>query len=141
MVWTMKYNARDLEIKIDEYFKSITYDTPLMIDGEPVLNNMGEKIVKTQYAKNPTVLGLCEYLGIVRNTLIEYEKREDMSNTVMRAKQKIAEFKQGMLYELKNPSGVMFDLKFNHGWTDKQQIEHSGETLTNITIMPASAKK
>lgn len=77
-----------------------------------------------------SITGLCNYLGICRDTLCEYEKLEIFSDTVKIAKQKIEQFveEQALLGKL-NPAVSIFNLKNNFGWKDTQHIEQQG-TLT-----------
>jgi hypothetical protein len=42
---------------------------------------------------------------------------------VKEAKEKIVSYKVQKLYNSRNATGVIFDLKVNHGWQDKQVIE------------------
>ena len=72
-----------------------------------------------------SITGLALHLGFEsRQSLYDYEKNKMFSYTIKRARLRIENF-----YELcltgRNPAGSIFALK-NFGWTDKQQIEHSG---------------
>lgn len=71
----------------------------------------------------PNVLGLSLFLRIHRKTLLVYQSRPGYSNVVIEAKDKIEAFKIQKLYNSKYVNGVIFDLKCNHGWIDKQVIE------------------
>jgi len=100
-----KYDsAEKLQKKIDEYF------------------GMCE-----QKEKPLTVLGLCVYLDITRETLCEYEKNEKFSDTVKKAKRKIEAWTEEQLYRKEQVAGVIFSLKNNYGWRDRHEFEHSGE--------------
>ena len=72
--------------------------------------------------KAPTVCGLADYLGIHRKTLLEYEEKEEFSDTIKRAKNKIELYLEENLYG-NNVAGLIFNLKNNFGWKDKQEIE------------------
>ncbi|NLC96895.1 MAG: hypothetical protein GX675_04940 [Erysipelotrichaceae bacterium] len=81
--------------------------------------------------KIPNVLGLALHLKISRDTLCQYQKKNGYSKVVIKAKEIIEEHKIQKLYTSKNATGVIFDLKCNHGWQDKQVIE---QTLTVKSI-------
>lgn len=82
------------------------------------------------YAQIPSILGLCEYLDIHRSTLIEYEELQEFSNTIKKAKQRIEKYNAEQLYRKEQVTGIIFNLKNNFNWVDKQEIdqktEHSG---------------
>ena len=71
-----------------------------------------------------TVSGLAVALGTTRRTLLDYEEKDEFFHTIKNAKAKIEAFNEEMLYN-KNVSttGVIFNLKNNYGWKDKQEIE------------------
>ena len=82
-----------------------------------------------------TIHGLCVALDCTRDTLCEYEKKPQFSDTIKRAKEKIRWFVEKELFLGKNPSGMIFWLKNNAGWKDKQELEHTGEmTFKKIEI-------
>jgi hypothetical protein len=119
----VKYNsAIELQKGIDAYFAYCDSRTK-----DIVLKNGDSKNIA--FPRPYTVLGLCVHLDITRDTLLEYEKQNELSDTVKKAKTKIELNKQeGMLDNTWNTAGVIFDLKHNHGWKDKTEIEHSGGT-------------
>jgi len=69
-----------------------------------------------------TITGLALALDMDRHTLIEYAKDEKFSTTIKKAKQKVEEFLETCLYS-KSVTGVIFNLKNNFGWADKQEID------------------
>ena len=77
--------------------------------------------------KMPTLAGLCLAMGFDdRESFSHYATYGDeFSRTVKRAKMLIEEDRN---QRLANPAcaGVIFDLKHNHGWTDKSQTELTG---------------
>lgn len=73
-----------------------------------------------------TIHGLCVHLGCTRETLCDYEKKPEFSDTIKKAKEKIRWFVERELFQGKNPSGMIFWLKNNAGWKDKQELEHTG---------------
>ena len=104
-----KYSELELfQKKTDEYFK--------MCD---------------EKEKPYTITGLCLYLDICRDTLIEYEKREEFTDTIKRAKNKVENYvEENSLMGKLNPTVSIFNLKNNFGWKDKTEIE----TNQNIKV-------
>lgn len=71
-----------------------------------------------------TVSGLAYALGTCRQTLLNYEENETFLDTIKRAKAKIELFNEEQLYNKDvSTTGVIFNLKNNYGWKDKQEIE------------------
>lgn len=82
-----------------------------------------------------TVSGLAYALGTNRQTLINYEDKRDFFDTIKEAKAKIERFNEEMLYNKDvSTTGVIFNLKNNYGWKDKQEIEADVKNDVNITI-------
>jgi hypothetical protein len=83
------------------------------------------------YSSPPTFSGLAYALGYTeRRTLWDHVvSGEPISTPIKRAMLKIESFAEKQCYG-KNPAGPIFILK-NRGWTDKQEIEHSG----SVTII------
>lgn len=77
--------------------------------------------------KMPTLSGICIFLGFHdKESFSNYASYgEAFSRTVKSARLKIEEDRN---QRLANPActGVIFDLKHNHGWTDKSQTELTG---------------
>ena len=70
-----------------------------------------------------TVSGLAYALHTNRQTLINYEAKEEFFDTIKRAKEKIEAYNEEMLYRKDVPTtGVIFNLKNNYGWKDAQEI-------------------
>lgn len=74
-----------------------------------------------------TVTGLCLALDITRETLSEYSKKDEFSDTIKKAKLKVENYLEKSLITTGPATGIIFNLKNNFGWKDKQEIEHSGE--------------
>jgi hypothetical protein len=77
--------------------------------------------------KLPTLSGLCLHLGFVdKQSFSNYESYEEpFSLTVKKARLRIEDDRH---QRLANPActGIIFDLKANHGWQDKIVTEMSG---------------
>ena len=78
--------------------------------------------------KHPTITGLAMGIGFVnRQSLLDYaNKGEEFSDTVKKAKAKVEDHLEQSLYG-GQVAGVIFNLKNNFGWKDKQEHEHTGK--------------
>ena len=135
------YTPQQLEKGIQDYFDSITTTYPLFDsvvigkDSEgkviykevPRLNNKGEQLYGTTYHEHPSFTGLAIYLDINKDTLTEYGNQADYSVPIKRAKQIIENYLESHLYG-NNVTGIIFNLKNNYGWKDRQEID------ANITV-------
>lgn len=79
-----------------------------------------------------TVTGLALAVGLnSRQSLIRYEERPEFSDAIKRAKLRVE-----CCYEMRlhgpNPTGAIFALK-NFGWSDKQELKHSGDVHLTIS--------
>lgn len=79
-----------------------------------------------------TITGLALALDTSRKVLLEYEERDEYRNTIKRAKLMCENYAEEQLFISKNTAGVIFNMKNNYGWADKQEHEISGETTQNI---------
>lgn len=77
-----------------------------------------------------TWTGLCVYLDTTRETMSEYEKKPQFSDSLKKAKQLIEHAYELRLIARGN-AGDIFALK-NFGWKDKQEIE--GNIKSDLTI-------
>lgn len=73
----------------------------------------------------PTVAGLAYALDLSRQGLLEYEDKGEFSDTVKKAKQRIAIALEQKLYG-QTVTGIIFNLKNNFGWKDQSQQELTG---------------
>lgn len=78
-----------------------------------------------------TVSGLARHLGVTRSTLLNYEKKyagTEYAEIIEDAKLRIEEFVEECLFRNKVPTtGVIFNLKNNFSWKEKQELDCSGE--------------
>lgn len=99
-------SAEEFSAKVDEYFTEVEAT-----------------------GRKPTLSGLCLFMGFCdKESFSRYEDYgEDFSRTVKRARLLIEENRVQLLNDRTSfTPGVIFDLKNNHGYKDKQEIEHSG---------------
>jgi hypothetical protein len=85
-------------------------------------------------ASHPTITGLALHLGFEsRQSFYDYQKEEGFSYTIKRARSRIENAYEAMLYRSEGQvTGAIFALKNVGGWTDKQVIE---STNTQRVIM------
>lgn len=114
----LKYSDKqELQHKIDAYFE--------YCDNFIVIDNDGEE----QKAPKPyTVAGLALWLDVDTETLRNYEKRDEFFGTIKRAKQRIEEQLETKLHG-KTVTGIIFNLKNNYGWKDRQDITTNDKEL------------
>jgi len=115
----------DLQSAIDEYFTiGVKQKTVIVGKGE----NLKEVIIPV-----PTITGLCYYLGFEsRQSFYAYEQRPEFCYTIKRARLFIEQEYEEML-AVGNTTGAIFALK-NFGWTDKTEVESTGEVQHNVTF-------
>lgn len=121
-----KYETKEeLQKVIDLYFLVCqvreTGDITL-IEG---LTEEEHQIINDNPSNKPTVSGLAYALGMTRKTLCEYEKDDEFSNTIKRAKQRIEIYLEESLSN-NACAGTIFNLKNNFKWKDKHEQEISG---------------
>ena len=100
-----KYATKEeMQKKIDEYFKQCDKEH------EPY-----------------TVTGLALALDIDRRTLLNYSKEDEFFPTIKKAKLMVENYLEKRLIKDSSTTGIIFNLKNNYDWRDKQEIEHSGK--------------
>lgn len=70
-----------------------------------------------------TITGLAIALDTDRKTLLNYEDRDDFFPTIKKIKQKVENYAEERLFTGSNTAGVIFNLKNNYGWVDKQEVD------------------
>ena len=105
----LKFTPEEMHDKIETYFD------------ECGIGRLGNPIGKTYIA--PTISSLALSLNTTRDLLCDYEKRDEFSDTIKRAKLRIEAYNEYALHTKSNVAGVIFNLKHNFGWTDKPQSQ------------------
>lgn len=71
-----------------------------------------------------TITGLALALNTTRETLLDYQDRDEFSDTVKKAKLKCENYAEEFLFKGKNVVGSIFNLKNNYSrWIDRQEIK------------------
>jgi hypothetical protein len=125
----------DLESAINDYFEECDAGR------EKEIVYKGEVVTITERIPY-TVMGLCVALDCERQTLLEYGngKYDDIdpqfSDTVKRAKRKVAAQVELLLVGGGQAAGPIFSLKNNFGWVDKAEM---GLTSPDGSMSPKDA--
>lgn len=75
------------------------------------------------YNKPLTITSLAVYLDTTRDLLLDYQEKDQYSDTIKKAKQKIHAWTEEQLYRNTQVAGVIFNLKNNYGWKDKTETD------------------
>ncbi|MBO4265472.1 MAG: hypothetical protein J5922_05275 [Clostridia bacterium] len=111
----------DMEKKINRYFESISRRVPRCDkDGELIKNQNGDDFYSLEWIEPPTLSGLCLYLNISKETFLRYGRNEEYSKTVKWAMGVMENYLENALFRDKQVQGVMFSLKSNYGWDEKE---------------------
>jgi hypothetical protein len=68
-----------------------------------------------------TMSGLARHIGIDRDTLLNYGKKNQFFGTIQKARERCHEFAESQLYG-RAATGAAFSLKNNWGWKDRQEL-------------------
>lgn len=128
-------NPEELNVYIQEYFDLCDNNTEYKITKDGI-----EKQIKAPIPY--TIEGLALHLDVDIDTLRNYEKAEgyeDFFGTIKKAKLKVQNNKvvNGLMGK-SNAAVTIFDLKNNHGYKDKQEIEYEDKTPTRGEYIPPS---
>ena len=141
------YTPETLMAAVVKYFASISRIVPVVdmvpsgeVDkyGHPVLvpetvfNALGEPMKRTEFLTPPTVLGLCLFLNIHRDTWNSYCSQPEYSDTTTYVRGRMQCWREEQLLTRKDVAGLKFDLENNYGYRDKQQLEVRGMTLEEL---------
>ena len=134
-------SPEELLKKAEEYFLSLQDDAyryvPAYDKNGKELYNRGKWVavldrhgnIQKEWKKRPTITGLALYLDTSRETLMNYQAREEFFDAVKKVKDMIENYYEEIDY---NPALKIFSLK-QFGWTDKQEIESTNKNV-NIEL-------
>ena len=78
-----------------------------------------------------TMSGLSYYLGISRQTLVNYSNQDQFFDTIKKARDRVQmQLEENALSNKANPTFTIFNLKNNFDWKDK--IEQTNDSLSEI---------
>ena len=83
-----------------------------------------------------TITGLALALGFnSRQSLLNYQDKEEFMDTIMRAKAKVEQYAEERLFDKEGSNGAKFSLANNfEGWKEKQQIDANVDSDMTINI-------
>ena len=104
-------SPKELERLVDEYFDSCFKEVPQK-DGS----------IKRVPTRPQTITGLAVALGVCRRTLDNYKTYgEEFAEVIQKALNRCENFAEEKLFTQKNVAGIIFSLKNNYGWKDKNE--------------------
>lgn len=113
----LKFKTKEeLQQRIDDYFKKCDSRTIVVLDRK---GNEHSIVQPRPY----TITGLAYELDTDRETLLRYEEKEEFSDTIKKAKDKIHNFTEEKLYQSGIAAGVIFNLTNNWGWKNQKYDE------------------
>lgn len=72
-----------------------------------------------------TMSGLAYYLGVSRQTLVNYSYKDEYFDTIKKARDKVQmQLEENALSNKANPTFTIFNLKNNFNWKDNVEVEH-----------------
>ena len=135
-------------IQLNENLKVVVYDHYSITYSRFLKNKYGWEspglnCLAYKEFKPYTISGLCLYIDMTRETLSQYEKQEQFSDTIKKAKQRIENWvEENSLIGNINPTTSIFNLKNNFGWKDRQEIDAKTVNTninTDISDLPPEA--
>lgn len=138
--------AKSLRQAVDKYFRSISAKVQMSsLTGDPILNEDGEPVVRTEYIIPPQIPAMCLALGITDRTWRRYcdhelhPEFEDVTEEAMlRFKSYLVD--QSLTRE-KGLQGILFNLEVNHGCSRKQEIELGEKTRSVLPKVELSIEE
>ena len=107
-----KYNnAEEMQKVIDKYFK--------------ICDEKGDPY---------TITGLALALDLDRRSLVNYSKDDEFFPTIKKAKSKVEDYLEKKLLTGNSATGIIFNLKNNFEWKDKQEVEVAQEKPFEVNI-------
>lgn len=121
-------NPEELKNQIAEYFSSCDNRKKQMVTKEGILVEVSDPA--------PYALGkLAVFLECTRESLNEYSKIPEFSDTIKAAKSKCeADQEERLLGKDTFTPGLIFSLKNNSGWVDKTEVDNSISFPTGINV-------
>lgn len=118
-------SAEELQSKIDEYFDHC--DNRIRY----VYSKKRDEVVEIIDPEPYTMAGLAYALGVDRDTILNYEKRENYSALIKEARIRVQTDVERRLMEGSNAAGAIFNLKNNFGYKDRTEtdITSRGESI------------
>ncbi len=123
-------SVKELKDTINAYFKGC-WQIKVSAFGAPLKDPVSGEYLYVQ-VKPYTMAGLAVALGISRETLVQYGKKEQFSDAISRAREAVEANQEEKLFVPGVANGAKFALTNNfNGWQDEKHIDHTtkGESL------------
>lgn len=119
----MYETVEEMQEKIDAYFEECKGRILTDGEGNTIFDKYGYPLIVDQ--KPLTVTGLALALGFnSRQTLLNYQDKEEFMDTITRAKTRIEQYAEERLFDKDGANGAKFSLANNfEGWKEKQHID------------------
>ena len=131
-----------LQEAIDDYFESLS-----VWKEEIVTKPDGETLTRPYLAEviPPTLADLAHHLGVVRQTLWNYQRRgieedDPIGPVIARALNRIAGWNERALYSREGTRGAMFALEVNYGY-GREEGAGTGTSFRQVITPPAPAEQ
>ena len=118
----------DMQESVDTYFIDIARNRAAIRLQEPLPDNTSTD------NWHPTVTGLATAIGMDREGIKTYGKRDEFSYTIKRARNRVQEYLEQRLYD-SSPAGAIFNLKNNYGWRDEKHLSVDTQETKTIQIV------
>lgn len=134
-----KYTKKTLEKAVLRYFDSITYDAIARdATGQAIKNKLGEPIMLECYAKPPSKMDLCLFLGIDRGTWLNYcnhDEHPEFKAITDYVHLRCEAYLAGeLVVRERGVDGIKFNLANNYGWSAKREIEVGEKTRKALSV-------
>jgi len=135
MVKTKKKNTKIVAVDNDSVSINKQYGRNLKYDNLADLKTGIKKYVDDRNAKEKTLTmsSLAVALGLSRNTLVEYSKKDAFHDAIKEAKILVEASQEDHLLNGKNQVGSIFSLKNNFAWRDDKEVKITVQNIASIT--------
>lgn len=112
-------NKEELQIAIDKYFEECRTHKKKIVTKSLDTIEIDDPLV-------PTIAGLAYALNTSRQTIYNYSERDEFFDTIKKSRDYVlSEMESKLVNSDSQVTGAIFLAK-NYGYSDKQEIEHSG---------------
>lgn len=130
------YNSvEEMQAKIDAYFEECKGKVLTNAEGEVITDKYGMPIIID--SKPLTITGLALALGFnSRQSLLNYQDKEDFVDTIMRAKARVEQYAEERLFDKDGANGAKFSLANNFtGWKEKVEADVNSKNTIVVELV------
>lgn len=109
-------DPKELDKDIEEYFNERQSRV------RPMITKTGQ-VVEVPAPAPQHITGLCVHLDMTNETLNQYQKKPEFSESIIRAKKRCEEYAVDQLFEGQKGNKADFVLKNNFKWEDKMKTD------------------